>query len=347
MRTTSLSLALALLVSCSEDATPPELIGPVNASEAPAPPTPDERRALIEEVEQAIEDGRFSDARTMLGEVLPGDPDDGALLTLACEAAVMDGDHEAGVALGKRAVEALPDSSDAHLQYSRALGISMQEAGMLSAMGSIGTYKSALKRARELAPDAVEPRMDEVLFNLVAPGIIGGSTSRARDLAEELVELDPTQGMPLLVWAMSENDEVEEAIELCRDTLETAPDTPRIHVTLGGLLAENDREEEALEVYQEALQREKDRDYYDALYQLARLRIRKELDPGLAIPLLEEYAKDAPNHRELPSHAAAWWRIGNARELIGEEEGARTAYRKSLELDPDFERASDALEDLD
>ena len=47
-----------------------------------------------------------------------------------------------------------------------------------------------------------------------------------------------------------------------------------------------------------------------------------------------------------PSRAAAWWRKGNAYELMGKTAEARKSYEASLRLDPDDEQVRKSLEQL-
>ena len=54
------------------------------------------------------------------------------------------------------------------------------------------------------------------------------------------------------------------------------------------------------------------------------------------------YIKHASESTQ-PSIAAAWWRKGVAYEQLAMSEQAIESYEKSLELDPDFEYARDAL----
>jgi CubicO group peptidase (beta-lactamase class C family) len=85
--------------------------------------------------------------------------------------------------------------------------------------------------------------------------------------------------------------------------------------------------------------------YLPSLYQAARTRILGEFEQARAIELLDRYIELAPSNVE-PSAAAAWWRKGVVYEQLGDGAMAITSYRKSLELDPGFTNAKDALERL-
>ena len=348
------------LAACAEDSAAAEDTSPetqVEAETAVAASTrwsADERAGEIDALRTLVDRNENEAALERLDPLLATYPEDGVLHTLACEAALFSGDGERATALGERAIELSPDSWEAHLQYSRALGFAMQEGGLLSAMGTIGSYKSELRRARELAPTAVDPRADEIMFLLIAPGIAGGDKQRALELAEELVELDRAKGLTMQAWALAENDDAQAALELCQGALMQDLYVPRLRTTYARLLVEDEQIDEAIAVLEAACgdapppdaSYDVHRDHFDALYQAAKLRIVEERDPERALAHLTRYAEDAPKDRELPSRAAAWWRQGNVHELLDDPTAARSAYETSLDLDPEFEEAIEALDAL-
>jgi CubicO group peptidase (beta-lactamase class C family) len=83
-----------------------------------------------------------------------------------------------------------------------------------------------------------------------------------------------------------------------------------------------------------------------SLYQAARTRILGEYEQDEALQLLDRYI-DLADENAQPSPAAAWWRKGVAHEQLGDPERAIACYRRSLELDPAFSSASEALERLE
>jgi tetratricopeptide (TPR) repeat protein len=112
----------------------------------------------------------------------------------------------------------------------------------------------------------------------------------------------------------------------------------------GMKLQENEKYEEALEYFEKCIQGSDP--YMPALYQAARTRILGKFEQERAIELLDRYIRLAEANTE-PSAAAAWWRKGIAYEQLGDNDRAITNYRKSLELDPEFANAKEALERLE
>jgi len=82
-----------------------------------------------------------------------------------------------------------------------------------------------------------------------------------------------------------------------------------------------------------------------SLYAGAKLRISGKLEAEQAVTALARYIELAGADAQ-PSRAAAWWRKGNAYELMGKTSEARKSYEESLRLDPDNEDVKQSLENL-
>jgi CubicO group peptidase (beta-lactamase class C family) len=85
--------------------------------------------------------------------------------------------------------------------------------------------------------------------------------------------------------------------------------------------------------------------YLPSVYQAARTRIMGEFEQARAIELLDRFIELAEANTE-PSIAAAWWRKGVAYEQLANTGEAIASYKKSLELDPEFNQSKEALERL-
>jgi CubicO group peptidase (beta-lactamase class C family) len=85
-----------------------------------------------------------------------------------------------------------------------------------------------------------------------------------------------------------------------------------------------------------------DEPHMPSLYQAARSRILGGFEQERALELLDHYIELAVESTQ-PSVAAAWWRKGLAYEQLGNRDSALACHRKSLELEPGFEMAQEAL----
>jgi CubicO group peptidase (beta-lactamase class C family) len=106
----------------------------------------------------------------------------------------------------------------------------------------------------------------------------------------------------------------------------------------------HDNYRKAVELFEKNIK--KNSEHLPSLYQSARSRIMGEFDQEKAIELLDMYIELADETTQ-PSIAAAWWRKGVANEQLGMLKKAVQCHKKSLELDPDFEYAVEALKRLE
>jgi CubicO group peptidase (beta-lactamase class C family) len=82
-----------------------------------------------------------------------------------------------------------------------------------------------------------------------------------------------------------------------------------------------------------------------ALYLSAKLRIVGKIEVEKALPALTRYIELADADTQ-PSKAAAWWRKGNAYELLGKLADAKNCYEQAVKLDPNDDDYKSALAKL-
>lgn len=115
--------------------------------------------------------------------VQPDDPQ--AVLALTLAALERDDPAARGVALQRAQACADKQPRAAACQYSFGVLLGLQAAseGLIKAARSAGTVKDALTAAHESDPAWYPARSALVEFHLVAPGMLGGSRSKAEELA--------------------------------------------------------------------------------------------------------------------------------------------------------------------
>jgi tetratricopeptide (TPR) repeat protein len=138
-------------------------------------------------LEALIETNQGDQVERITRERIAKNPkDEMAYRYLALSALVQNDSKKRSAALDAMdaCIALLPQSSQCHLQAGRLLGINAMEAGMLSAMGSVGRIKDYFLKALEYDPKSFEARRDLMQFYLQAPGIAGGSVAKAREIAQ-------------------------------------------------------------------------------------------------------------------------------------------------------------------
>ena len=244
---------------------------------------------------------------------------DGARKMLETSVHRNDGDSEAHFQLGillfdhfrdldaaeeqlERAVEIAESRADYHFVLGRVYGAIAQNGGVFSGMKYAGKVKAEFIRAVELDPNNLTYHSALLSYYLMAPSIVGGSVSKAREQAEALLRLDAHEGhMAFAQVAEYEKDyqaaetrykaaiaanpakprayhrlgylylnqqRLDEAIAQFREYVRYAPDDPNSHDSLGEALLEKGAYDEALQEYAKALAMNPR--FFDSLYGTAR-----------------------------------------------------------------------------
>ncbi|MFY7863561.1 tetratricopeptide repeat protein [Roseateles sp.] len=107
---------------------------------------------------------------------------------------------EAGAKQAKQCVEQHPSAAVCQLVRAQNLHMQMGEAGMFKAMRLLDSIKEALTRAVELDPNSFVARVQLTKLYLFAPGMLGGSTAKAKELEIAVRSSQPEQARLLRVY---------------------------------------------------------------------------------------------------------------------------------------------------
>ena len=114
-------------------------------------------------------------------------PDDGqAVLALALTALSRDDPaaRQAALQRAEACLDKQPKAAACHYALGVVLGVQALSEGMFKAARSAGTIRDALVAAQALEPGWYAARSALMEFYLLAPGMMGGSTSKAAELAK-------------------------------------------------------------------------------------------------------------------------------------------------------------------
>lgn len=218
--------------------------------------------------------------------------------------------YDAAIASFERAVELAPRDGGFLAQLGMA---QLNQAGRLGmsfkAMGLAKKGRTALEKAVELDPANLGARSALLGFYQNAPGIAGGSMDKAYAQAAEIKKLDADRGRLAFAQLYAADKKFAQAFAEFEDVLRADPDNYLANYQIGRLAAlSGDRIDRGVETLRKAL----------------------------ALP-------PTPN---AAGHEAAHWRLGMLLERKGDKAAARAAYEASLQLNPKFQQAADALKKL-
>ena len=188
-----------------------------------------------------IETGRYADAERAATARIASKPDDMdgyAALTLS----VLNGNDSAHRETALKLLEAcsarLPLAAMCHYGVGSVLGAQALSHGMLKALGSVGRIRDELTRAVELDPLLYAARNALVQFYLVVPGIAGGSTAKAREIASAASARQPEHAKLLIALVdigQKKHQQAEAGLASVRagDDKELAADVAEVWAQLG------------------------------------------------------------------------------------------------------------------
>ena len=136
-------------------------------------------------------------------------------------AAMAAGDHDKAIQLLKLAVAKSPRNASAHYHLGEAYGDAAQSAGIFSQASLAGKCRDEFESAVALDPNHLDARSSLLEFYVMAPGIIGGSETKALQQAQEIRKRDSLRGH--LAFVQIYEDRYIEAERVARRVLEPTP----------------------------------------------------------------------------------------------------------------------------
>ncbi len=301
----------------------------------------------IEEARTLTERGRYGQAAEVLEEALRDAALKAAALVEITRLYNETEDYEKGVAYGEQAIEALPESSAAHLEYARALKFKMNRISRMKATFLIGTYKRELRKALELDPQSVEARVEEIGFFIYSPGVIGGSKTKAQERIASLKKIAWRDAMLMQAELQRNQEDPTGAIRTYDEMIGRDAEDATARLELAFTLQSSGKYREADRHFGVLLEGHDARKSMMARYQLARSRVLGEYEQQKAVDYLLGYIERLTDSiRGVPSESSAFWRLGLAYEQLGRVNEARKALETAVALDRDNERARDSLQKL-
>jgi tetratricopeptide (TPR) repeat protein len=141
-----------------------------------------------------------------------------------------------------------------------------------------------------------------------------------------------------------EKGEEQKIKRITKEFVQNNPDKEKdIYIQLGRLYQEKQKYEMAFASFEDLIKVYPD--YYPALYQIGKTAVLSKANLDRGINCLQEYLKHEPEEGQ-PTHANTYFRLGMLWENKGDKKSAQQEYETALKLDPDYQEAKDALENL-
>ena len=330
----------------------------------------------FEKAVRLFNDGKIIQSKPLFLDVTKEDPRNAEAYYYLGELTI-NSDYDAAIDYLENAVNLNGTVAKYHFMLGNAYGVKAQRGGIFGKIGAASNCKAQYFAAINLDAKFTEARVNMIEFYLQAPGIVGGSVEKAVAEADTIKTYDPYAGYiaearvheyqkdkvkqeecyrkaisinpkifiaykALWLLYMNENN-VKQADEIFKKAIVLVTNISDIYFQVGLFYVGKNEFVKAREMFEAALK--KDPKNYAVYYQFGKMDLLSGTDLREGLSYFEKYIQ-APELKNSPGHEYTYWRMGMIYEKLGKADSARIAYKKSLELSPDFEDAKKALEKL-
>ncbi len=256
-----------------------------------------------------------------------------------CQGLVAGDWGKAGAAF-ERATQASPGVAIYHFWFGRATGEQTQRANIFRKPGLARRTRAEFERAIAIDSSYIPAREGLLRYYLAAPGMFGGSVSRAREQADVIRRLDPYRGgLAFATISRAEHDTVA-VVAVLEELTRQFPDSVVPRLELAELRLTMKEWSLAWVMIDEAGRLAPTRPAVRFLVGRAASESGEQLDRGEAA--LNIWLQEASPPDD-PSLAPGYYHLGCIAERRGDSIKAQRAYEAALRIDRGFTPARDAL----
>lgn len=147
-----------------------------------------------EKVKQLIFEKQFSKAERLIFDYVKTNSNDKVAIELLGDAYGHQKKWDDAILQYKTLIDLENNNANYHYKYGGALGMKALTVSKFRALGSLSDIKSSFLKAAELDPNHIETRWALVELYITLPGIVGGSTSKSLQYANELQAISEVDG---------------------------------------------------------------------------------------------------------------------------------------------------------
>ncbi len=296
---------------------------------------------------QSVEEGirlfnakKFAEARVAL---LPHGQTDASAAYYLGRIDLENDDADKAVEWFEGAVRMNPKSAVYYDWLGRVYGTQAQHASKFRLPFLARKTKNAWDTALALDPDNLEVRDDLITYYMRAPGFLGGSKEKAREMVLEIKKRNPYRGSAAAANLCVAAKDITCAERELQRLATSYPDSASAYASLAAFYASEKQFDKAFAVLEQRLKTQPNE--LTTLYQVGRTASLSGQNLDRGEQALKTYlASPAPERGPEPAHVH--WRLGTIYEKKGAKDLAREEYRTALQLNPKHQDAQKSLASL-
>ena len=164
-------------------------------------------QSKLDNVDLLFHNKDYAKAERLLANYLKEHPQDLKAIELLGDAYGYQKQWDAAISKYKMLVQTNQTNANYHYKYGGALGMKALSVSKIRALTFIGDVKKAFLTAAELDPKHIDTRWALVELYMQLPGILGGSTDKALEYANQLGQLSKVDGYLAKGYIYEYNDQ--------------------------------------------------------------------------------------------------------------------------------------------
>ncbi|MBK8600702.1 MAG: hypothetical protein IPN80_09300 [Flavobacterium sp.] len=151
-------------------------------------------QSSFENGEKYFKSGKYELAKSYFETSLQQNPNDLKTIEYLGDIECHYKKWEAAVPFYLKLTKLKPNNAEFFYKYGGAMGMQAKEANKFKALALLDDVKAAFKKAIQLNPNHIGARWALLEIYIQLPGFVGGSESKAKKYADELLKISPVDG---------------------------------------------------------------------------------------------------------------------------------------------------------
>ncbi len=237
------------------------------------------------------------------------------------------------------AIDANEKEADYYTWLGNTYGTIAQNANLFKQGMLAPKMKNAWEKAIALDSKNLDARISLIQYYTQAPGFMGGSFDKAKEMARQISTFNQAQGHRAMGNIYVQEKKINEAE---KEYLEMVKSDQALTGILGNFYLSQKQFEKAFSMFEEAV-RKNPTDKMSTLYQIGKASALSGQKLERGEECLKKYLQYSPMQNE-PSHAGANMRLAQIYEKKGQKAEVKRLFETALKMDGKLKEAEEGLQ---